>query len=948
MCVSFRLSSASRARPGENGLAGARHRAGRDNGRVSANSPTEAAGDWTAESRLRFLADATDLLARSLDYEETLARVARLAVPALADWCIIDELREDGELARVAAVAADPRKQDLIDRLRDSYPLTWDSPQPAARAVRSGEPVVLGEVTPEVLAASVQDDDHRILVAELDPRFGIAVPLVAHDRVIGAMSFAFSESGRRYGEEDVKLAEQLARRGALALDRARLYRREREARVAAEAAQEQVTFLARATELLAESLDLETTLGSVADLAVPRLADWCIVYVVTEEAEIRRLAVAHVDERTRAAVEAHLDTLTLDPEAETGVPRVIRTGEPELVPEASLEELAADVHDPEAFARVLGPFHGEASWICVPLVAHGRTLGALALISTAGGRRYDAESLALAGEVARRAALAVDQARLYRSEQRARLDSEAAGERLRFLAETTAMLGTSLDYETTLERLTRLVVPALADCCVVDVLDERRQVRQVAVAHVDPEREALVRELEERYPTSESDPRSLVGRALREATTVELHDLDTGVADIAQDAEHARGLAELGLVSGMIVPLIARGQTLGAITLLTSTSRRRYGPDDLTLAEQLASRAAIAVDNARLYREAAERGQAARALATVADGVLLLDAEGIVRLWNPGAERITGLAARDVLGRPAGEAIPGWTDIEHVLPVAGEGGAAPRAQAVPLDVGDRELWLSFAGVGLADGTVFTFRDLTEERRLEEHRSEFVATASHELRTPLAAVYGAAVTLRREDIALSEEEREILLAVIADESDRLAQIVNDILWASRVDSSDTDVRIVPFDARTTARRVVESAQTHLPEGIEVVLEAPDDLPRVAADEPKLAQVLTNLVDNAVKYSPDGGRVAIRLEPYGSGLRLAVEDEGLGIPPDEWERIFEKFYRLDPNLTRGVGGTGLGLYICRALVERMGGRISVHSVEGRGSTFNVELPLEDEQT
>ncbi len=914
---------------------------------MRADASTDTAGGWTPESRLRFLAQATDLLAGSLDYEQTLASVARLAVPALADWCVIDELREDGELARVAVAAADPRKQELLELLRDRYPLTWDSPQPAARAVRDKAPVLLGEITPEVIAASARDEAHAALLAELQPLGAIAVPLVSDDQVIGALSLAAAESGRRYGEDDVKLAEQLARRAALALDRARLYRREREARLAAEAAQEQVAFLARATELLAESLDLAATLGSVAELAVPRLADWCIVYVVTDEGEIRRLAVAHEDEPTRAAVEAQLEGLPLDPDASSGVPHVIRTGEPELVPEASLDGLASDVRDPAEFARLLGPYHGEASWICVPLVAHGATLGALALISTKGVLRYDAEALALAGEVARRAALAVDRARLYRSEQRARLESEAAGERLRFLAEATAVLGSSLDYETTMERLARFVVPALADCCVVDVLDESRQVRQLAVAHVDPEREALVRSLEERYPTSETDPQSIVGRALREATPVELFHLDTRAAEVAQDEDHARDLAALELVSGLIVPLIARGQTLGALTLLTSASQRRYGPDDLTFAEQLASRAAIAVDTARLYREAAERGRAARALATVADGVLLLDAAGVVRLWNPGAERITGLAAADVLGRAAGEAIPGWAEIAHVLPVAAEGGGARRAQAVPLEVGGRELWLSFVGVGFEDGTVFTFRDLTEERRLEEHRSEFVATASHELRTPLAAVYGAAITLRRDDIELSGAERELLLAVIADESDRLARIVNDILWASRVDSSDTDVRIEPFDARQTARRVVESAQTHRPERIEIVLDAPDSLPLVAGDEPKLAQVLTNLVDNAVKYSPDGGRVHVRLSSAGSRLRLAVQDEGLGIPVGEQERIFEKFYRLDPNLTRGVGGTGLGLYICRALVERMEGRITVRSVEGAGSAFTVELPLADRQ-
>jgi signal transduction histidine kinase len=269
--------------------------------------------------------------------------------------------------------------------------------------------------------------------------------------------------------------------------------------------------------------------------------------------------------------------------------------------------------------------------------------------------------------------------------------------------------------------------------------------------------------------------------------------------------------------------------------------------------------------------------------------------------------------------------------------------ARARVQAVPLEFGGRELWLSFSGVGLADGTVFTFRDLTEERHLEQLKSEFVATASHELRTPLAAVYGAAMTLRRDDLELGPEKQRMLLNLVADQSDRLARIINDILWASRVDAGELDVELTPVEAGAIARRVLDAAATHLAEGITLSLAAEESLPPVAADDGKLSQVLTNLVDNAIKYSPDGGPIEVRLAPVDGDMRIDVRDEGLGIPAHEQERIFEKFYRLDPNLTRGVGGTGLGLYICRALVERMGGTISVVSAEGRGSTFTVELPL-----
>ena len=145
-----------------------------------------------------------------------------------------------------------------------------------------------------------------------------------------------------------------------------------------------------------------------------------------------------------------------------------------------------------------------------------------------------------------------------------------------------------------------------------------------------------------------------------------------------------------------------------------------------------------------------------------------------------------------------------------------------------------------------------------------------------------------------------------------------------------------------DAAPLALEVVEAARAHAPDGVAIDLSSDHDLPSIAADPDMLRQVLANLVDNAVKYSPSGGRVDISLEPQAGRVLFAVRDEGLGIPLREQTRIFEKFFRLDPNLTRGVGGTGLGLYICRELVRRMGGRIWVASRDGEGSTFFFELP------
>jgi len=700
-----------------------------------------------AEERLVFLAEATSRLSASLDWEETLGELARLAIPTLADWCIVDVVADDGQtLRQVTVAAADPRKEDLLREMRAQYQPSLDSPQPAARALRTGETQLYPEFTAESLRATTRDEEHYRLITELDPRAAIAVPLVARDHTVGAVTFAWSESNRVYRESEVALAEELARRAALAVENARLYRAEQETGA-------RVSFLAEAGRLLGSSLDYETTLVRVARLAVPRLADWCTIDMLDEAGQIQRLTVAHSDPSKVALSEELSDRFPIDPDAPYGVPNVIRTGHSELFAEIPDEQLV------------------EAT-------------------------RGDEELLSI--------------------------------------------------------------------------------------------------------------------------------------------------LRELGLKSSMCVPLIARGRALGAITLVSEQPARRFSEADLAEAEELARRAAVSVDNARLFHEAERRADAARVLAYVGDGVFLLDRNGVVRLWNPAAETITGLRSADVVGRPVEEAVPGWAGIADLVPIAAAPGAGTRAETVPLELPNRELWLSVSGVGFLEGTVFAFRDLTEERALERLKSDFVSTVSHELRTPLAAIYGAALTLRRGDLALGEQQRESLLAVVANEADRLARTVDDILWTSRLDSGTLQVAIESCDATLLAAGVVAAAQAHVPGNIEIELDTGPAVPQVAADPDKVRQVLANLVENAVKYSPDGGRVEVSIEPNDGSVRFSVRDEGLGIPASEQRRIFDKFYRLDPEMTRGVGGTGLGLYICQELIRRMDGRIWGESRDGGGSMFAFELP------
>ncbi|MGZ4393240.1 MAG: ATP-binding protein, partial [Gaiellaceae bacterium] len=472
-----------------------------------------------------------------------------------------------------------------------------------------------------------------------------------------------------------------------------------------------------------------------------------------------------------------------------------------------------------------------------------------------------------------------------------------------FLAQAAAVLSSSPDYRRTMTQVARLTVRELADWCVADQLEDGGRLTRIAAERAEgavggePEIDAL-EVITSRRPRLTS--------------------------------------------AQIVVPLVSYGgRTLGTIALIAGGRRPPFTPDDLSWARALAGMAALALDTARLHDEVEALAEAARVLSYVGDGVFLVDQAGIVRLWNPMAEAITRIAADAVTGRPAVDAIPGWKQIDERVPIAPAREPA-AAEALPLETDRGERWISISGVEFFGGTVYAFRDITDEHRLDELQAEFVATASHELRTPLAAVYGAAQTLRRHDFALDDAGRERFISLIVDESERLARIVNQILLASQLDVGRVELETEAFDGADLLERVAEAARTHIPPEIAIEVTLGADVPPVAADKDRVRQILVNLVDNAIKYSPEGGRIELGLEAIDGLALFRVVDEGLGIPPEEQPRIFEKFYRLDPNMTRGIGGTGLGLYICSELVQRMGGRIWVESRQEKGSAFYFELP------
>jgi serine phosphatase RsbU (regulator of sigma subunit) len=355
-----------------------------------------------------------------------------------------------------------------------------------------------------------------------------------------------------------------------------------------------MSMLIEAGAVMASSLDLATTMGQVAQLTVPRLADLCVIDLCDEDGDIKDVAVACSKESVARELERLRASYPLDPRGEHPVAQVIRGGEPMLLPEMTSALLSSFAQGSKHAEFMID--HGYHSAVVAPLLARERTLGALSVLRLGNGPPYGSQDASLVLELARRAALAIDNARLFSELHRTQI-------RESFMAEVSRVLASSMDYNETLKRVTRLVVPRIADWCAVDLLGKQGEIERVAVHHVDPARLELAQRLDRDYPPALDEP-SGVPEVIRTGASFILTDISPkALAAHARDPEHLELLRLVGATAVVIVPMIGAAGPIGAITLVSSESKHRLSQADLALAERLARRAGTAVENARLYTE---------------------------------------------------------------------------------------------------------------------------------------------------------------------------------------------------------------------------------------------------------------------------------------------------------------------------------------------------------
>jgi PAS domain S-box-containing protein len=529
----------------------------------------------------------------------------------------------------------------------------------------------------------------------------------------------------------------------------------------------------------------------------------------------------------------------------------------------------------------------------------------------------------------------------------------------RFLAEAGEALASSLDVEATLANIARLAVPRLADWCVVHLVREDGAISQLAVAHVDPERVAWARWLQEQYPADLDNNQGVVRVARTGLPEIFPEITDEMLVAAARDPEHLAILRLVGFTSAMVIPMIARERSVGVITFVAAESRYHYDERDLELKQELARRAALAVDNARLYdAERAARLQAEEAQVRfrglfegVPDAILVIDAEGRFIEANTAACRMLGYDLDVLLTMSLVDLLPSSDEAgAHVsrFGVAGEWRTESEllrrdGTPVPVEIWSRRLDLPTGPIGLS-----VVHDISAQREADQIREEVLTAISHDLRSPLNSIKLHAQSLQRLVRRGETPDPKRLddgLSAIDTMSTRVAFLLDDVVDMAR----DRGHQGIPFEPEPTdlvslAQRCAEEVNSST--GRDVQVDAPAGTVVGLWDSRGIERVVLNLLTNAIKYSPQGGAVTVQVDRVADDspphAMLMVQDEGIGIPAPDLSQIFER-YRRGRNVGK-IAGTGIGLTGAKQIVERHGGAIEVASTEGRGTRVTVSLPLE----
>jgi PAS domain S-box-containing protein len=874
-----------------------------------------------AESYLQFLSDASLALSSSLDYTLTIQRVADLAVPRIADWCAVDLLRPDNSVELVAVAHVNPHKVKWAHELRRRYPPTLEEDTGLAKVIKTGESEFYPYIPQELIDQQNLDEDEQRIIREIAMRSVIIVPMRARGEIIGAITLVWSESDRHYTRQDLIFAEELANRAAVAVDNARLYE---DARIAEQQQAELlaqmeglianapigITFMDRSlryvriNEAMAEinglpvEAHLEHTMHEVLPHLVPLVEPYLRHVLDTgqpilnleisgrsplNEGDVRHALVSWYPILVEGGVPQYVGTIVVDITARKQVETALRESEERF--RATFEQAAVGI----AHVGLDGQWLRVNNRLC-EITRYSREellsltfqhltppedLAAdLALVNKALAGELDGYNLekryvrsdgALVWVNLTVSLVRDPETRdpLYFISVVEDISARKATEnQLLLLAESSRVLFPSLVDERTLQAAADLLVPRLADWCVINLVDlssgrngagsgsadsASPVIVPVAITHRDPHKVTLLREMINQFPL---DDGQAGGTPMVIRTGVPYFKPLLARDDLQHDLRLTL-LDQVGLASLLIVPLQARGQIFGSITLARITPGQCYDEGDLRFAEELAQRIALAMDNASLYDSARS-------------------AEAQLRQLNETLE-------------------------ERV-----------RERTAELERSNREL------------------------------DRFAYVASHDLKAPLRAIDNLSTWLDQDVHDLLPPTSQEHLNKLRGRVLRMERLLDDLLAYSRAGR----VQHTPQRVETGALvRAIFDLQAPPPD-FQLTVEEP--MPVLFTQRVPLETVLRNLIGNAIKHHqrPDG-HIRVGAEQQDGLVKFHVCDDGPGIAPEYHERIFELFQTLQPR--DQLEASGMGLAIVKKTVESAGGQIGIQSHEGEGTCFMFTWPV-----
>jgi PAS domain S-box-containing protein len=631
-------------------------------------------------------------------------------------------------------------------------------------------------------------------------------------------------------------------------------------------ARENRQFLANATELLGSSLDYEETIRRVAELAVPRIGDWCAVDILDESGKPRRIAVAHTDPDKVEFAKELQDPYPSDPDSPWGLPFVLRTGQSDMMSDIPDELLEAGAKDAEhlTLLRALQL----RSYIIVPIIAGGQILGALTFVGAESGRRYGAEDLAFAESLAARAASAVSNARSFREAVRyksvldATLDTVLMFDpltlRLSYVNRgATDQLGYSAD-ELLAGEATMLIEQ-------LDAIGIRGLVAPLVSGSLDARTETL-------------------SFRHRDGTSIPVEVLLQHVAPPGEDGR-----------------IIAVARDI-ADRIEAQANLRRVAESE--------------------HAKAAELNAVIRAMG---DGIFVCGDDGRISLSNPAAEDIFPAINEETYA----DILAQLEDPDGEAPTLGTGGGPVelRAQGAddrwievstyPVTRGEDE------PTGRGIETIVMLRDITANRQRQAIRDTFIGVLSHELRTPVTTIFAGSKVLARDDHQLPPETRQEIFSDIVVESERLHRLVEDVIAMTRFGEDEGEVGTEPVLIQRVLPVVIRSEEVRWP-GVTFEMDLAPGMPTAVADPTYLEQVVRNLLSNAAKYGGVGTIVRVQGKADDKEITITISDDGPGFPAEEGDRLFELFFR-SARTASSAAGAGIGLFVCARLIKAMSGRV-----------------------